>query len=74
MKAAISCRSMVDVATSLTNTSVDVRFEPDPRCHEHDFAYRLDNGRLRDELGHVHRPLTERYRSIIDHIRDEAVR
>lgn len=69
----ISYRGMIDVAASLTDAPVDVRFEPDPRSHEHDFAYRLDNGRLRDELGLVHRPLSEGYRSIIDHIRNEVV-
>jgi nucleoside-diphosphate-sugar epimerase len=68
----VTYSEMVEVAAALVDTPVDVRFAPEPRATEYDFAYRLDNRRLADEYGFEHRSLGDGYQSIIDHVRTEV--
>ncbi len=69
----VSYRQMVETARELVDTPVDVRFAPEPRATEHDFAYLLDNSRLTAEYGFEHRSLAEGYQSIIDHERSVSL-
>jgi UDP-glucose 4-epimerase len=68
----VSYREMVRVAAGLVEGDVDVRFAPEARATEHDFAYLLDNGRITAEYGLEHRSMAEGYQNIIDHVRVEA--
>jgi UDP-glucose 4-epimerase len=67
-------REMVEIAASLVDREVLVGFEPHARATEHDFAYLLDNSRIRAEYGLQHRSVADGYQSIIDHIVSEPSR
>lgn len=64
----LSYADMVKVAASIVNGRVAVKFEPDPRANEHDFAYLLDNSRITSEYGFEHRTVADGFQSIIDHV------
>ncbi|MGI9623086.1 MAG: NAD-dependent epimerase/dehydratase family protein [Acidimicrobiales bacterium] len=65
----LSYNEMVECASLVVGGAIPVSFEPDGRGREHDYAYLLDNTRLRTEYGFEHRSVTEGYREVIDGLR-----